>query len=183
MSTAAITPSDVIEFWRSAGEDKWFAKDDAFDRTIKERFGPLHAEAALGRHDAWAKTPDGALALVLLFDQFSRNLFRGSAKTFAQDQKALELARDAIDAGSDERVDPAVRKFFYMPFMHSESLADQDRCISLSHAIGDMGTLRYAREHREIVRRFGRFPHRNTILQRHTTPSEQAFLDGGGFAG
>jgi uncharacterized protein (DUF924 family) len=177
------SPAEVVAFWRDAGPKKWFEKDDAFDRDIRDRFGALHAEAAAGKHDGWADTPEGALALLILFDQFSRNLFRGSAETYARDEKAREIARDAVQAGFDRAVDPDVRKFFYMPFMHSESIADQERCVALSHALADKGTFDYARHHCGIVRRFGRFPHRNAILGRHTTPAEQAFLEGGGFAG
>jgi uncharacterized protein (DUF924 family) len=173
----------VVAFWREAGPKKWFEKNDAFDREIRERFGALHAEAAAGKHDDWAKTPEGALALLILFDQFSRNLFRGSAETYARDAKAREIAYRAVASGFDRQVDPAVRKFFYMPLMHSESILDQERCVALSHALGDPDTFKYARHHAGIVRRFGRFPHRNALLGRHTSPAEQAFLDGGGFAG
>ena len=131
----------------------------------------------------WAETPEGALALVLLLDQFSRNMFRGSPKAFAQDEMARAIAREAIDAGFDQEVAPDLRCFFYLPFMHSEAIADQERCVALCHALGAAAISRYAREHERIIRRFGRFPHRNPILGRHTTPAEQAFLDGGGFAG
>jgi uncharacterized protein (DUF924 family) len=173
----------IVAFWREAGPEKWFKKDEAFDSAIREGFAALHMEAAAGKHDDWAATPEGTLALILLFDQFSRNLFRGSAETYAQDEKARAIGTRAIEAGFDLKVDPRVRKFFYMPFMHSESLPDQQRCVALSHAVGDADLLQYARHHRDIIRRFGRFPHRNAILGRHTTPAEQAFLDGGGFSG
>jgi uncharacterized protein (DUF924 family) len=178
-----VGASDVVAFWRDAGPKKWFEKNDAFDREIRERFGALHAEAAAGKHDGWAETAEGALALLILFDQFSRNLFRGSAETYAKDAKAREIAHRAIAAGFDRQVDPDIRKFFYMPLMHSESILDQERCVALSHALGDAGTFEYARHHAGIVRRFGRFPHRNALLGRHTGPAEQAFLNGGGFAG
>jgi uncharacterized protein (DUF924 family) len=183
MTGAAPTARDVLSFWREAGPDKWFKKSDTFDREIKERFGALHAEAAAGKHDDWAKTPEGSLALLILFDQFSRNLFRGSAETFARDERAREIAREAVKGGLDSEIDAGLRKFFYMPFMHSESLDDLERCVVFSHRLGDADTLKFARHHRDIVRRFGRFPHRNAILGRHTTPAEQAFLDGGGFSG
>ncbi len=178
-----IGPAGVIAFWREAGPNKWFNKDDSFDRQVAERFGALHADAASGRLDDWSQTPEGALALLILLDQFSRNLFRGSAQTYAQDAKAREIARRAVEAGFDRQVDQDLRKFFYMPFMHSESIADHDRCVALSHALSDAATFKFARHHQGIVRRFGRFPHRNAILGRHTTPAEQAFIDGGGFAG
>lgn len=183
MSDKEITPAKVIAFWRTAGPEKWFTKDAAFDASIAERFGALHREAAAGGKDAWAETPEGALALLLLLDQFSRNLFRGSAQTYAQDAKAREIARAAVEAGHDERVDAGFRQFFCLPFMHSEALADQARSVALAHAYGDPKTLSYARHHQEIVRRFGRFPHRNAILGRHATPAEQAFMESGGFGG
>lgn len=180
--TDRLGPKDVLAFWRDAGQDKWFAKSDGFDQEIEGRFAGLYREAAAGRHDDWAGTPEGALALILLFDQFSRNLFRGSAETYAQDAKAREIARRAIEAGFD-KVEPAMRQFFYLPFMHSEAIADLDRCVMLAHALGDAETLKFARHHRDIVRRFGRFPHRNRILGRESSAAEQAFLDGGGFSG
>lgn len=183
MSESATKAAAVVSFWREAGEEKWFRKDDSFDHAIGERFGSLHAKAAGGELSAWRETPEGALALILILDQFSRNLFRGSPKTFAQDAMAVELAQAALDAGFERGADPALRMFFYMPFMHSESIADQQRCIALCHRISGADSLKYACEHRDIIRRFGRFPHRNAILGRHTSAAEQAFLDGGGFAG
>jgi uncharacterized protein (DUF924 family) len=178
---SASGPADVVSFWRDAGPEKWFKKDGDFDRDIRERFGALHADAAAGKLDLWAETADGALALLLLLDQFSRNLHRGSPLTYAQDEKAREIARAALEKGLDEEIEPEFRRFFCLPFMHSESLADQRRSVALAHAYGEPETLRYARHHRDIVRRFGRFPHRNAILGRHTTPAEQAFLAEGGF--
>jgi uncharacterized protein (DUF924 family) len=179
----AIKPAEVVAFWREAGPEKWFKKDDSFDRDIRERFGALHAEAAAGKHDSWAETPEGALALLLLLDQFSRNLFRGDARTYAQDPKAREIARAALAKGFEKKVEPELRSFFVLPFMHSEELADQRRCVALAHAAGDPGTLKFARHHEGIVRRFGRFPHRNAILGRHNSPAEEEFLAGGGFGG
>ena len=176
-------PAGVVAFWRDAGPDKWFAKDEAVDREITERFGALHAAAGAGELDAWANTPEGTLALLILLDQFSRNMFRGSAKTYAQDVKALEIARRAVGAGFDREVDPQMRNFFHLPFRHSESIVDQDRSVALAHALGNAEILRYARHHRDLIRRFGRFPHRNQILGRHSSPAEQAYIDGGGFGG
>ena len=175
--------ADVVAFWRDAGPEKWYRKDAAFDHSIEERFGALYAEAAAGRRDAWANTAEGALALLILLDQFSRNLFRGSSRTYAQDAKAREIARGAVAAGLDSQVDRELRQFFCMPFMHSESIADLSRCVALAHSFGDPGTLKYARHHQGIVRRFGRFPHRNALLGRHTTPAESEFLESGGFGG
>ena len=182
MSEGSIGPADVVSFWRDAGPEKWFKKDPEFDRAITERFALLHADAAAGRKQDWAKTPEGALALILVLDQFSRNMFRGTPKAFAQDEMACAIAREAVDAGLDEQVAPELRFFLHMPFMHAETIAEQERCVSVIHRSAP-GNLSYARDHERIIRRFGRFPHRNQILGRHTTPAEQAFLDGGGFAG
>lgn len=176
-------PKEVIAFWRDAGPQRWFEKDLAFDQAMKERFQALHAAAAAGRKQDWAKTPEGALALVLLLDQFSRNMYRGTPQAFAQDTMASDIARTAIEAGFDRQVPEALAFFFYMPFMHSERIADQEACVRFFHAHGAEENLRYARLHEEAIRRFGRFPHRNPILGRHMSPAEQAYLDNGGFSG
>lgn len=183
MTDIAKEAADVVGFWRDGGEKKWFNKDEAFDREIAERFGALHAQATAGKLSGWADSPEGALALILLLDQFSRNLFRGTPQAFAQDAMALEVARKALDAGFERQVGPKLRLFFYMPFMHSEAIADQRRCVSLFHCLSGSEGLKHAQEHEKIIRRFGRFPHRNALLGRHTSTAEQAFLDGGGFAG
>ena len=184
MSAAALPgPDAVVAFWREAGPDKWYRKDESFDRKLRDRFGALHAQAAAGMLDQWAGTPEGALALLILLDQFSRNMFRGSPAAFAHDAKARMIARKALDAGLDRDFDPPLRQFFHLPFMHSEEIADQERCVALCHGLAAAGSLPYARDHERIIRRFGRFPHRNAALGRHTTPAEQAFLDGGGFSG
>ena len=175
-------PADVIAFWKGAGPEKWFKKDTEFDRAISERFASLHAEAAAGRKHAWAATPEGALALILVLDQFSRNLFRGTPKAFSQDEMACAIASDSVDAGFDRLIPPRLCFFMYLPFEHTDRIAEQERCVQLVHAHA-RDALPYALEHERIIRRFGRFPHRNPILGRHTTPAEQAFLDGGGFAG
>lgn len=182
-ASEAPAPAEILEFWRSAGPQRWYAKDEEFDRRIADCFGHLHAEAAAGRLDHWADHPEGALALLILLDQFSRNLFRGSPQAFAQDRQALDLARSSIEAGFDRRIEPQFRQFFYVPFMHSESILDQERCVALCHSLPDPGNLPFARDHERIIRRFGRFPHRNAALGRHTTPAEQAFLESGGFSG
>ena len=183
MNAAAPGPADVVAFWREAGPQKWYTKDPEFDREISDRFAALHAAAAAGELDGWAARPDGALALLLLLDQFSRNMFRGTARAFAQDEKAQEVARAAIAAGFDRAHGDALRQFFYLPFMHSESILDQDLCVRLCHALPDRGTLPYARDHQRVIRRFGRFPHRNPALGRHSSPAELEFLKGGGFSG
>jgi uncharacterized protein (DUF924 family) len=177
------TPADVLAFWTQAGPDRWFKKDDAFDSTIRERFLSTYEAAARGRLSDWEATPANALALTIVLDQFPRNMFRGSPRIYAADHEARAVAEGALARGFDARVEPSLRTFFYLPFMHSEALADQERCVALYRAIGDVDSLRYAEDHADIIRRFGRFPHRNEILGRATTPEEQAFLDAGGFAG
>jgi uncharacterized protein (DUF924 family) len=180
-------PQDVTAFWRAAGPYKWFKKADAFDDAIRLRFEPAHHAAARGEHDDWATTTEGALALLLLLDQFPRNLYRGSAHAFATDPKALMIARAAVLAGHDRAVEANLQPFFYLPFEHSEDLADQDQglalCTGLRDRAGDEDTLKWAGIHRDIIVRFGRFPHRNAALGRLTTPVERAFLDEGGFGG
>ncbi|WP_419254778.1 DUF924 family protein [Caulobacter sp. ErkDOM-YI] len=180
-------PMDVIGFWRSAGPRKWFAKDAAFDSMIALRFEQTHYRAAQRRYDTWAQSPEGALALLILLDQFPRNLYRNTAHAFATDPLARMFARAALADGHDQAVDAQVRPFFYLPFEHSEALADQELSVELCAALqadsGDENTMRWALEHRDIIARFSRFPHRNAALGRETTPEEQAFLDEGGFAG
>ena len=182
MTAATVTPHDVLAFWRAAGPDKWFTKDAAFDDAIRARFLATY-EAAAARTLAWDDTAEGALALLIVLDQFPRNMFRGSARAFAADPLAREVATRAIARGFDQLILVAERSFFYLPFEHSEALADQDRCVVLNRASGDADALKWAELHADIIRRFGRFPHRNAVLGRATTPEEQAFLDGGGFAG
>ena len=174
---------DVVAFWREAGPRRWFAKDAGFDADFKSRFEAVHHDAATGALDHWAGDAEGALALLILLDQLPRNAWRGSGHMFATDGKARAVARAAVDAGLDQRIDDAaLRAFFYLPFMHSESLDDQHRCVALCTALSDEQA-RYAVHHREIIERFGRFPHRNAALGRSTTAQEQQFLDGGGFQG
>ncbi|HEU5272563.1 MAG TPA: DUF924 family protein, partial [Xanthobacteraceae bacterium] len=152
------------------------------DADIRTRFLATYEAAAAGRL-AWDETADGALALLIVLDQFPRNMFRGSARAFAADPLARTIASRAIERGFDQAAAPSERSFFYLPFEHSEALADQERCIALNRAAGDADALKWAEQHADIIRRFGRFPHRNKALGRATTPEEQAFLDGGGFAG
>ncbi len=172
----------VIDFWWQAGPEAWFAKDPAFDRAFHDRFLALHRAAAYGALDDWSAAPYGALALVLLLDQFPRNAFRGTPRMYATDAAARRIAAAAIDAGRHHAVDPALWLFFCLPFGHSETLADQDRAVALAGEIGGRD-LAHAERHRAIIRRFGRFPHRNPILGRVMTADEQRFLDEGGFAG
>lgn len=182
MTVLLSSASEVVAFWREAGPDRWFAKDDAFDRTFRAHCLPLHEAAVRGDLASWRATPDGALALVLLLDQFPRNCFRGTARMFATDALARSVASAAISAGHDMAVEPFLRVFFYLPFEHSEDPDDQDRAVALMGEL-DEQTRVYAELHRDIIRRFGRFPHRNAVLGRKTTVEEQRFLDEGGFAG
>lgn len=178
----AATPADVLAFWRDAGPSRWFRKDTAFDEQFRLRFLAAHESAARGELDAWACDAQGALALLILLDQFPRNAFRGTPRMFDTDGKACEVARQALSAGFDMQVDGELRNFFYLPFMHSERLADQDLAVDLTRKLGDE-PLRFALLHREIIEKFGRFPHRNAVLGRSITADEQRFLDDGGFAG
>ncbi|RZJ01182.1 MAG: DUF924 family protein [Brevundimonas sp.] len=177
-----LTPSDVVGFWKEAGPKMWFAKDDAFDDLFRQRFAHGHMMAARRELDHWAETPEGSLALLILLDQFPRNAFRGTAHQFATDPLARHFAVQAADAGQDRLMGAELQSFFYLPFEHSEDIRDQDRAVALYDAgPGDEGG--WAAKHRDVIRRFGRFPHRNRALGRETTPDEQAFLDGGGFGG
>ncbi|MGI9169122.1 MAG: DUF924 family protein [Caulobacteraceae bacterium] len=180
-----LEPGDLLAFWREAGPPAWFRKSDAFDAAIRERFEALHHAAARGERDGWAGTAEGALALLLLLDQFPRNLYRGSAHAFVTHPLARSVAERAIAAGHDLSMAADLRGFFYLPFEHSEDPADQARAVALCETLErESGvSARWAREHRDIVARFGRFPHRNRCLGRRTMAAEQAFLDEGGFAG
>ncbi|WP_244441098.1 DUF924 family protein [Mesorhizobium sp. STM 4661] len=174
--------AEVIDFWWLVGPTAWFAKDAEFDRVFRDRFLPLHEAAARGDCDDWAATPYGALVLLVLLDQFPRNAFRGTPRMYATDEKARRIAADAVDAGFQHHVHPSWRLFFALPLAHSEGLADQDRSVALAGESGERD-LKRAEHHRDIVRRFGRFPHRNPILGRVMRAEEQRFLDEGGFAG
>lgn len=173
----------VVAFWREAGPARWFTRDAAFDAECETRFLETHLRAARGELDEWMHDAPGALALVLLVDQIPRNVFRGSAHAWATDGLARRHADRALAAGFDEAVDPALRVFFYLPFVHSESLADHERALELHRRLPGPDADRWARHHHAIIERFGRFPHRNALLGRETTPEEQAFLAGGGFTG
>ena len=175
--------AEVLAFWREAGPDKWFAKDEDFDAEIARRFRPLVDAAARGELSDWEETPEGVYALLILLDQFPRNLNRDSAHAFAADPLAREVAGRAIARGFDEAFENPERRFLYMPFMHSEDLADQERCVALSKASGDDDSTKWAIVHRDIIRDFGRFPHRNAVLGRESSAEEQRFLDDGGFSG
>lgn len=181
--TTPVSIEEILAYWREAGPERWFAKDAAFDREIAKRFESTHREAARGMLKSWEETPEGVYALLLLLDQFPRNLFRNSPQAFATDEMARKIADKAMKRGFDRVFNNPERRFFYLPLMHSEDLADQERCIALCQAAQDEDGVKYAIVHRDIIRDFGRFPHRNKVLGRETTPAEQEFLDEGGFAG
>lgn len=172
----------VTKFWRDAGPDAWFAKNDAFDTDFRTRFLDLHYAAARRECDSWSDHAEGSLALMVLLDQFPRNCFRGTGHMFATDPLARHFAAKAVAAGHDLALDAEIRVFIYLPFEHSEAMVDQEKSVAL-HKVNAESYLSYAIDHRDIIERFGRFPHRNRALGRETTPQEQAFLDAGGFSG
>ncbi|MHB0950557.1 MAG: DUF924 family protein [Allorhizobium sp.] len=181
------SPAEVVAFWRAQGPAKWFSRHDTLDAEIATLYGHTHLRASRNELRDWEQTAEGALALLLLLDQFPRNLYRGSAHSYATDGLARAVARRALEKGFDRKVDPILRPFFYLPFEHSESIEDQHLCIRLFEAhrdeTGDEETLKWAVIHCDIIERFGRFPHRNEALGRDTTAEEQAYLDGDGFRG
>jgi uncharacterized protein (DUF924 family) len=180
---ASRSAEDVLAFWLAAGSDRWFEHDAAFDAAIRERYAATYEDAAAGKLSAWENSPAGALALVIMLDQFPRNMFRATARAYASDPLARTVAERAIAKGFDQQIAMPERTFFYLPFEHAEDLADQQRAVALIRATGDADQLKWAVLHADIIRRFGRFPHRNAVLGRTTTPQEQAFLDDGGFSG
>ncbi len=193
-----ITPADVLRAWFDTDDaaaittplmDRWFKPDPAFDASLRARFGAHIDDGARGALAAWEASPAGALALVVLLDQFSRNIHRGSALTYAADPAALSLAERMVARGDDRRVAWLARSFVYLPFEHAESLAAQDRAVELFTALAaeapahltalGANLLDYAHKHRAVVARFGRFPHRNADLGRESTAEERGFLEGG----
>lgn len=176
-------PGEIVAFWQQAGPERWFEKDAGFDAEIRARFLPAYEAAADGRLEDWQATPEGVYALLLLLDQFPRNLFRGSPRAFATDAMARDIADRALVRGFDAAYPFPERRFFFMPFMHSEDLADQQRCVALCREAGDEDGLHHALVHHDIIADFGRFPHRNPVLGRDTRPEEHSFLQEGGFAG
>lgn len=174
---------DVLDFWWRSGPTRWFVQDDTFDREVRETFGQLHEAAAGGQFTEWDETPHGALARIIVLDQFSRNIYRGDARAFAQDEAALAAAEAALEKGFDRAYPVPARNFYYMPFMHAEDLAAQERCTDLFRVLGDRDSYFYALVHLDAIRRFGRFPHRNPVVGRDTTEEERRYLDTGGFGG
>ena len=177
-----IQPLNIIGFWRDAGPGAWFKKNPAFDEKCRA-FEPAHHAAARGEYASWEQTAEGALALCLLLDQIPRNIFRGSAHAFATDPLALAIARRALNAGFDKTIDMPLRIFFYLPLEHAEDAGAQAQSMALFQATGIDEYVRFAAMHRDIIARFGRFPHRNAALARVTTAEEAEFLKSGGFAG
>lgn len=177
-----VQPSEVLAFWRDAGQEQWFAKVDAFDAKFRSRFLDAHFAAARREYDDWLGNAEDALSLILLLDQFPRNCFRGTGHMFATDGLCRTYAREALELGYPQQVAEELRVFFYLPFMHSEELEDQKLCCELCKPLGDY-IFERAVEHYDIIERFNRFAHRNEALGRQTTPEEKAFLDDGGFAG
>ena len=180
-----LTPDNVLDFWFGELEPKqWYEVDPALDARIRDRFEAGWRDALAGQYDDWLNGPRSALALIVLLDQFPRNMFRDSAESFASDRKALGLAKRVIARGWDRRVPEPDRQFFYLPLMHSENLEDQDRSVRLiKERMPETGAenLIHARAHREVIRRFGRFPHRNAEIGRTATAEERRYLDGGGY--
>lgn len=173
----------VVDFWMLAGPERWFTRDAAFDGALAVRFGGALKQARLGAFDHWGETPDGALGLVILLDQVSRNTNRGSPLAFAGDAKALTLAKASVGRGYHQKLVPPLAMWLLMPFEHAEDLDAQNRCVALFGTLGLHEMVTYAQMHLDIIARFGRFPHRNAVLGRTSTAQEIAFLQSGGFAG
>lgn len=177
-----IAPSDILTFWRDAGYQRWYGKDQAFDDSIRDRFMSVWEAARDGKLVGWQDSDDGVLALLIVLDQFSRNMFRNDPRAFSTDHLARAVANRAIAEGRDLRADPELRAFIYLPFEHSENLADQERSVALFTPLGE-DSLKWAVMHADIIRKFGRFPHRNAVLGRASSEAESAYLASGGFAG
>jgi uncharacterized protein (DUF924 family) len=176
------TASDIVDFWRDAGPERWFGGGDAFDGECRTRFLEAHLLAARREFEHWLVDAEGALGLVLLLDQIPRNVFRRSGHAFATDGLARHYAARALTLGFDTQVEPELRSFFYLPFEHSEDMADQKRALELFARLpGD--SKRWAQLHHDIIQRFGRFPHRNAALGRESTTQEREYLAQGGFSG
>jgi len=178
------TPETVLNFWFNELTPKdWFVKSDDIDASITDRFSGLHLALSRGVSDEWRATPEARLALIIVFDQFPRNIYRGSPLAFATDGLALKEAKAALAMGADKAIVEDRRIFFYMPFEHAEDIAEQERCVTLFEALGNANYLDYANQHHDIIARYGRFPHRNPILGRASTAEEKAYLatPGAGF--
>lgn len=175
---------EILEFWTEVGPEGWYIADDTLDQKIRDRFLGDWEKALEGKYCDWRTYPDKALSLIILLDQFPRNMFRGDKRSFATDKLARCAARHAIDAKFDMRTTEPNRQFFYMPLMHSESLTDQERCVRLVKTRmpeGGANALAHAKAHRELIRQFGRFPYRNKVLGRDNTAAETMFLGERGY--
>lgn len=171
------SPDTVLDFWFSAMvRPLWFAQSEVLDASITRDFAETYDAARRGTLAPWQESAEGALALTLVLDQFPRNMYRGTARAFESDAAALSVARAALAAGYDHAVSAEAQSFFYLPFMHSERLTDQDQAVALYEARDSAESLDFAYQHRDIIARFGRFPHRNAALGRESTPEELAFL-------
>lgn len=179
---APAAAREVVAFWRKAGPDKWFAKDPTFDRSFRDRFAGAYESAVRGELAAWQGSAEGALGLVILLDQYPRNAFRGGPRMYASDAQAREVSARAIQAGLDLSLEARLRLFLYLPYGHSEDPIDQERSVELSRTLSPVDVA-HAEHHRDIIRRFGRFPHRNAILGRVSNPDEVRYLASGGFQG
>jgi uncharacterized protein (DUF924 family) len=178
MSATEVTPQTILDFWYSDRVSKlWFNSTPGFDQELREKFLDVYEQAARGDLDEWQQTASGALALAIILDQFPLNMFRGQPKSFATEAKARAIARNAIERGLDAQLPKEQLAFLYMPLMHSEDPADQDKSVELFEKAGLDKNLRFARHHRELIRRFGRFPHRNAILGRESTAEEIEYLN------
>ena len=179
-----FSPEGVLSFWTDEiGPNGWYFGGEKIDAVIRKRFEPLWVALMAGEHSDWALSPKGALARIIVLDQFSRNMFRDSAKSFAADERALRLAREAIKAGQDLEIPEPTRQFFYLPFMHSEDIDVQNECVQLFESkMNNAENLIHAKAHREVVARFGRFPYRNEALGRETTDEEADWMERGGYA-
>lgn len=174
---ATPTPQDVLRFWFEESSPKqWWAKDATFDAQIAARFGALHQQAVQGKLAAWRATAQGRLAEIIVLDQFSRNLYRNDARAFAADALAVRYAQEAVEEGADQQLSADQRYFLYMPLMHSESQAVHEQAMELFEKLGQADALDYEKKHKAIIDRFGRYPHRNAVLQRKSTAEEIAFL-------
>ena len=178
-----VTPQEVLSFWLDeVGPSGWYKASDELDQEVRDRFEATWNSAMEGRHALWLTHPSGVLAYIVLLDQFPRNMFRGEGKAFSSDRIALTAAKQAIAKNWDLKIDEPARQFFYLPLMHSENLSDQEHCVRLllermpEHGASN---LLHARAHREVIRKFGRFPYRNEALSRHSTPLELGYVDGG----
>ncbi|MGV6803737.1 MAG: DUF924 family protein [Ruegeria sp.] len=180
-----VGPEEVLSFWLDeVGPEGWYLQDEALDAQIRDRFLETWQAACEGKFSLWLTYPSGSLAYIILMDQFPRNMFRGSAGAFSSDKAALAAAKCAVDKGWDLRIDEPARQFFYLPMMHSENLCDQERCVRLMcQRMPEHGAsnLLHARAHREVIRKFGRFPYRNDALARETTAPEAAYVSSGGY--